>query len=105
MSLGPTEIGTIPEETERIARAAFPKGNEYMQMRDELGVLFGEADWKVLYVGEGEPGWTAWRLMLVTVMQFGEGLSDRQAADAVRGRIDWKYALGLELEDSGFDFS
>jgi transposase len=105
MSLGPTEMGTIPEETERIARAAFPKGNLYMRMRDELGVLFDEADWKVLYARVGQRGWAAWRLMLVTVMQFGEGLSDRQAADAVRGRIDWKYALGLELDDSGFDFS
>ena len=33
------------------------------------------------------------------------GLSDRQAAHAVRARLDWKYALGLELEDRGFDFS
>jgi len=46
-----------------------------------------------------------WRLALVTVLQFAEGLSDRQAADAVRARIDWKYALGLSLEDPGFDFS
>jgi transposase len=38
-------------------------------------------------------------------MQFAEGLSDRQAADAVRARIDWKYALGLELTDVGFDGS
>jgi IS5 family transposase len=38
-------------------------------------------------------------------MQFAEGLSDRQAAEAVRARIDWKYALGLELTDPGFDFS
>jgi len=38
-------------------------------------------------------------------MQFAEGLSDRQAADAVRTHLDWKYALGLELEDDGFDFS
>ncbi len=38
-------------------------------------------------------------------MQFAEGLSDRQAAEAVRARIVWKYALGLELTDAGFDFS
>jgi IS5 family transposase len=42
---------------------------------------------------------------LVTVLQFLEGLSDRQAAEAVRARIDWKYALSLELGDPGFDFS
>jgi transposase len=105
MSLGPSEVGAIPEETKRIAQAAFPKGSQYMHMRDELGGLFEAADWKMVYSRLGQPGWSAWRLMLVTVMQFGEGLSDRQAADAVRGRIDWKYALGLELEDSGFDFS
>ena len=46
-----------------------------------------------------------WRLALVTVFQFQEGLSDRQAAEAVRGRIDWKYALSLELTDAGFDAS
>lgn len=105
MSLGPTEMGNISEETERIARAAFPKGNPYMRMRDELGVLFDEVDWRVLYGRVGQHGWSAWRLMLVTVLQFGEGLSDRQAAEAVRGRIDWKYVLGLELTDSGFNFS
>lgn len=49
------------------------------------------------------PAEAPWRLALVTVMQFAEGLSDRQAADAVRSRIDFKYALGLELTDPGFD--
>ncbi len=105
MSLGPCEVGSIPEETRRIAQAAFPKGNPYMRMRDELGVLFEKADWQMAYSRLGQPGESAWRLMLVTVMQFAEGLSDRQAAEAVRGRIDWKYALGLALDDSGFDFS
>jgi transposase len=46
-----------------------------------------------------------WRLALVTLLQFRENLSDRQAAEAVRARIDWKYLLGLELSDAGFDFS
>src|SRR5579864_9319571 len=45
------------------------------------------------------------RLAIVTVLQYAEGLTDRQAADAVRERIDWKYSLGLELTDPGFDFS
>ena len=53
----------------------------------------------------GQPAETPWRLALVTVLQYAEGLADRQAAEAVRGRIDWKYALGLELTDPGFDFS
>ncbi len=42
---------------------------------------------------------------LITIMQFVEGLTDRQAADAVRSRIDWKYALGLDLIDPGFNFT
>jgi transposase len=53
----------------------------------------------------GQPAETPWRLALVTILQYAEGLSDRQAADAVRGRIDWKYALSLALTDPGFDSS
>jgi transposase len=58
-----------------------------------------------LFARRGRPAEAPWRLALVTVMQLAEGLSDRQAAEAVRARIDWKYALGLELTDPGFDFS
>jgi hypothetical protein len=58
-----------------------------------------------LFEVRGRPAIAPWRLALVTVMQFSEGLSDRQAAEAVRGRIDWKYALGLQLGDPGFNFS
>src|SRR5499425_3056852 len=58
-----------------------------------------------LYAHDGQPGVAPWRLALVTVMQFRETLADRQAAEAVRARIDWKYLLGLELMDPGFDFS
>src|SRR5438094_7168187 len=54
---------------------------------------------------KGQPAESAWRLALVMVMQYAEGLTDRQAADAVRTRIDWKYALSLEITDPGFDFS
>jgi len=53
----------------------------------------------------GQPGLAPWRLALVTICQFLGHLSDRQAADAVWARIDWKYALGLELTDAGFHFS
>ncbi len=105
MSLKLSAIEPIPEETVRVARAAFPKGNLYLSMRDELGVLFQDSDFSVLYPKLGQPAFPPWRLALITVMQFLENLSDRQAADAVRSRIDWKYALGLELEDSGFDYS
>ena len=105
MSLHPAPIGPIPEETARVARAAFPKGNVYMRMRDEFGSLYEDGAFVALFPTRGQPAEAPWRLALVLVMQFAEGLPDRQAADAVRGRIDWKYALGLELTDPGFDAS
>ena len=105
MSLRPEPIGPIPDETVRVARAAFPRGNPYMSMRDALGVIDDDADFAALFARRGQPAEAPWRLALVTVMQFAEGLSDRQAAEAVRARIDWKYALGLPLADPGFDFS
>jgi transposase len=105
MSLRPTPVPEIPEQTARVARAAFPSGNLYMKMRDEFGTLFQDEPFADLFPSRGRPAEAPWRLALVTVFQFAEGLSDRQAADAVRGRIDWKYALSMELEDSGFDGS
>ena len=98
-------IGDIPEETIRIAQAAFPKGNIDMRMRDTFGVMFDQADFKRLYSRLGQPGIAPWRLLLVMIMQDAESLSERQAAEAVRGRLDWKYVLGLTLDDSGFDDS
>jgi transposase len=103
MSLHPREIPPVPEETRRVARAAFPRGNIYMRMRDELGALYDDQRFTHLFPPRGQPAESPWRLALTTVMQFTEGLSDRQAADAVRSRIDWKYALSLELTDPGFD--
>ncbi len=105
MSLRLEESTPIPEETVRVARAAFPKGNRYMTMRDVLGQIYDDASFAPLFSVRGRPAEAPWRLALVTVMQFAEGLSDRQAAEAVRARIDWKYTLGLELSDAGFDFS
>jgi transposase len=67
--------------------------------------LYQDEDFIELYASTGRPGESPWRLALITIMQFIENLSDRQAAEAVRSRIDWKYALSLPLEDSGFDFS
>jgi transposase len=103
MSLKPQELGPIPEETARVAHAAYPKGNVFMQMRDVLGTIYQDEAFIHLFSHTGQPAEAPWRLALVTVMQFAEGLSDRQTADAVRGRIDYKYALGLELTDPGFD--
>lgn len=104
MSMRPKPIGPVPEDTTRVAKAAFPKGNVYMHMRDVLGSIYDE-DFSELFEVRGRSAITPWRLALVTVMQFSEGLSDRQAAEAVRARIDWKYALGLRLTDPGFNFS
>ena len=105
MCLHPQAVPPIPETTACIARAAFPKGNIYMKMRDELGVFWQDQDFARLYPSRGQSAVAPWRLALVTIMQYIEGLSDRQAANAVRARIDWKYALSLELTDTGFDFS
>ena len=105
MSLHPTAIAPVPELTAAVARAAFPRGNRYIAMRDTLGTLFTDQDFVDLFSSRGQPAYPPWRLALVTVLQFAEGISDRQAADAVRARLDWKYALGLELTDPGFDFS
>ena len=105
MSLRPEPIAEIPAETARVARAAFPRGTVVTQLRDEFSTLYQDQDFRKLYPTLGQPGLAPWRLALVTVLQFLEHLSDRQAADAVRARIDWKYALGLELTDPGFHFS
>src|SRR5262245_16498885 len=105
MSLHPQVTAPVPEATVRVARAAFPKGHPYLTFRDALGPVFQDEDFTTLFPLEGHPSLPPWRLALVTIMQFREHLADRQAAEAVRARIDWKYLLGLELTEPGFDFS
>src|ERR671914_404279 len=105
MSLALRPSCLIPEETLRIAQAAFPRPSRFMHMRDQLGTIYDDAAFEALYPHRGQPAEAPWRLALVTVMQFADALTDRQAADAVRSRIDWKYALGLELTDAGFHYS
>ncbi len=105
MSLRPEPPCPIPPETARVAHAAFPRGNPYLRLRDHFGALYTDEMFASLFPTRGQPAAAPWRLALVTVMQFAEGLADRQAADAVRGRIDGKYALSLPLEDEGFDAS
>nr|WP_222109932.1 IS1182 family transposase [Streptomyces cupreus] len=95
----------IPARTLKTARAACPKGTPAMLIRDRLDVLFEDEEFAGLYPSDGRPGLSPGQLALVSVLQFAENLSDRAAADAVRTRIDWKYAIGLELEDPGFDHS
>ena len=105
MVLHPQSIKPIPPLTRQIAQQAFPQGNLYMTLRDELGIFYYDEDFAELYSLEGQPALHPWHLALVCVMQYIANLSDRGAAEAVAARIDWKYALGLELTDPGFDFS
>jgi transposase len=105
MSLHPSPLTPVPEETARVARAAFRRGNPYLSLRDEFGPLFADEQFAGLFPPRGQPAEAPWRLAVVTLLQFAEDLSDRQAAEAVRSRIDWKYLLGLDLTDAGFDFS
>jgi transposase len=105
MSLQLKALPPVPAETARVARAAFPKGNRYLTLRDELGSVYTDEAFAELFAGRGQPAESPALLALVTVLQFAENLSDREAADQVRGRIDWKYLLGLPLEDAGFDYS
>ena len=102
MSLRPQPTVSIPEETRRVAQAAFPKGTLCLRIADELGGLYRDDQFAELFPTRGQPAASPARLALASVLQYVEGLSDRQAADAVRGRIDWKYALALELTDPGF---
>src|ERR1043166_1492099 len=105
MSLKPMAIPPVPPETARVARAAFPKGNLYIKLREHIGTIIQDEDFVDLFAKDGAPGLPPWRLALVTILQFHDQLWDRQAAEAVRARIDWKYVLSAELTDAGFDFS
>lgn len=103
--LQPQDSTQVPWLTQQVAKAAFPNGSLAMTLRDELGPIFEDADFADLYPSTGQLAESPARLALVTILQFAEDLPARQAADAVRGRIDWKYALGLELSDPSFHYS
>src|SRR3989441_869578 len=99
MSLHPHPLEPVPEETARVARGAFPKGHPYLTFRDALGTIFQDEDFTALFPAWGQPALSPWRLALVTIMPFRENLADRQAAEAVRARIDWKYPDSSKLAD------
>jgi transposase len=101
----PAEVASIPTDTYRVATAVFPEGNLIMRIREALGPLLATADFAALFPQLGQPALDPARLALVTVFQYLEGVSDRQAVQNVRRCIDWKYALALPLEDQGFDAS
>jgi transposase len=105
MSLRLSPMAPVPEETTRVAHAAFPHGNLSVTLRETLGPIFSDADFAALFPPWGPPALSPWRLALVTLRPFRETLADRQAADAVRARIDWQYLLGLTLTEPGLHFS
>ena len=105
MSLRAQDQEQVPTETAEVARAALPKGHAYLTLRDKFGTLFPDELFRKLFAWRGQPAEAPGRLAVVTILQFAEGLSDQQAADAVRSRLDWKYLLALELKDPGFDAS
>ncbi len=91
MSLKALPVPPVPAETARVARAAFPQGTLLLQLREAVGTLYTDDDFADLFPTRGQPAEVPWRLALVTVLQVLENLPDRQAADAVRSRLDWKY--------------
>ena len=105
MCLKALPLSPIPAETISLAKTVFGEGNIYMRLRDHFDTFFEDPDFAALYPNCGQPGYSPARLALISIMQFMERLSDRQAAEAVKARIDWKYGLGLSLEDRGFDHS
>jgi transposase len=105
MSMQPRPWPEVPGETARVAKSAFPKGVLAIRVRDRLGCWYEDGGFGPAYGVRGAPGISPAQLAMVTVLQFAENLTDRQAAAAVRGRLDWKYCLGLALEDKGFNFS
>jgi transposase len=105
MSLNPHGLEPIPEETRLLVHRLCPKGTMVTQLRDALGPIYSDEHFAQLFPKRGRAAAAPWRLALVTVLQAIEGLTDRQAAEAVRTRIDWLYALALPLDDPGFDYS
>ena len=105
MSLHAPPCDVMPEQTLQVARAAFPNGNPSRRMRDARGPLSTNPTCAALVSHPGRPAEAPAQLALMTMRQCAEGLSDVQAADAVRARIDWQYALALELTDPGCDAS
>ena len=105
MSLPTDPAYSIPEDTARVAHAMFPKGHIYLRLYAELGSIYHQHEFADLFSPLGQPAIQPVRLALVCILQFMENLTDTQAANAVRSRIDWKYLLCLELTDPGFDAS
>src|SRR6266699_745250 len=105
MSLHAQPPEAIPDLTRRIAQTSFPRGSQAMHLRDALGPIYQDVDFAHLFPERRRAAEAPWRLAMVTILQAIENLSDRQAAEMVRVRLDWKYALSLPMDDEGFDAS
>lgn len=107
VSIQPRPWPPVPEVTARAARAAARKGvfPLAMRIRDELGEVFPDAEFESGFGERGRPGWSPGRLALITVLQLAENLTDRGAVERIRFGLDWKYALGLDIDDPGIDHS
>ncbi len=105
MSVRPRPGAEVPELTARIARASNPEGTTAMWVRDRLEGLWSDEDFAHWYSRDGRPGLSPAQLATVSMLQFLLNLSDRQATEAVRRRIEFTCALGLELDDPGFRHS
>jgi transposase len=81
-----------------VARAAYPKGNLSMKRRDALGTIYQEKAFAHVFPQHGRPVEAPWRLAFITVVQFIEGLPDRQEALAVRGRIESRVCPWLRAD-------
>ncbi|WP_275562816.1 transposase [Streptomyces sp. 5-6(2022)] len=104
MAMGSGAGRVVPPLTVRMARAGNARGTTATWVWDRLDELFVDEDFADWYPADGRKGLSPARLALASVLQYTENLTDRQAAEAVRCRLDWKYCLGLELDDPGFDF-
>ena len=105
VSMRPQGLPEVPAQTAAVARAAFPQGSVAMRARDRLTEVFADEPFSDAFGVRGPPGLSQGVLGLVTVLQFAENLTDRQAAAMAVRAIDWKYAMGMELTDIGFDIS
>ena len=88
MSFDAKRTYNVPDQTAQVARAIFPKGNPVMRLHDDLHMVVEDRDFADLFPVRGRPAEAPVRLALATLLQFMEGLTDRQAADAARTRID-----------------
>src|SRR5260370_22532479 len=105
MSMKPSGLEPIPEETRALMQRLSPQGTMVSQLRDALGPIYSDESFVHLFPTRGRAAEAPWRLALVTVLQAIEVLTDRQAAEHLPTRIDWSYALALPLSDPRFDYS